>query len=155
VVFLTVAGENGASIDPDSALHRDLAAALRRFGNPNVPLRIASYRPASFQVTARVRVAPDPVTAKVMAAVKAALQDAFSFDARSFAQAVDESEVFAVIQRVDGVVYVDIDHFHRTGESDAPRLAAARAQQLPNGTLVAAELLTLDAWEGQKVEAAS
>lgn len=156
VVFLTVAGENGASIDPDSALHRDLAAALRRFGNPNVPLRIASYRPASFVVTARVRVALDRVTAKVMAAVKDALQNAFSFDARSFAQPVDESEVFAVIQRVDGVVYVDIDHFKRkgTGESDAPRLVAAPAQQLPNGTLVAAELLTLDAWDQQDVQAA-
>lgn len=142
VVVLTVAGQDGAPVDPSSALYRDLTAALRRFGNPNVPLRIRSYVPRYFRISARVGIAPDRVPGKVMAAVKAALQSAFSFEARSFAQSVDRSEVFAVMQGVSGVTYVDIDLFRRTDHSNnAERLIAS-----------AEELITLAEWAQQDVK---
>lgn len=145
-VFLTVAGTDGAAIPADSQTLVNLVAALRAAGDPYVPLRAQSYRPAAFRLSLQVKVdaAHDPDL--VLPAVETALRDAFSFDARAFGQAVSLSSVYAVVQSVAGVTAARIDALYRDGADDVanPRLTAELpAPGAQAGTMVAAELLTL------------
>ena len=52
-VLVTVAGPNGASIEPDSATFQNLMAAMRNAGDPFVNLRVKTYRPAFSVLRAR------------------------------------------------------------------------------------------------------
>lgn len=151
-VFLTVAGVNGAAIDPGDDLYKNLLAAIRRAGDPNVAFRVGTYAPVFFQVTASLRLHPDYDPANVLPTVERALRQQFSFAARDFGQAVAYSEVVTAMQRVAGVVAVDLDTFFRTDETipatlaETPRLLEARAPRpgADASTVLPAELLTLD-----------
>jgi predicted phage baseplate assembly protein len=147
-VFVTVAGPGGAAIDPSAVTFVNLLGAMQRFGDPFVPLRLAPYRNALFQLSARLTLASDRVAAPqpVLDAAASALRSAFSFHARSFGQPVHLSEVMAVIQGVAGIVAVDIDLLFRSDAApalDAFLPSAAPQPGTGNGT-AAAELLTLD-----------
>jgi hypothetical protein len=84
--------------------------------------------------------------------VEQALRASFSFDARAFGQPVMLSEVMAAMQAVPGVLAVDLTRLRRIDNgfrrrelllfSDA--LSAAAPSMEDDGTLLAAELLTLD-----------
>ena len=145
-VFITVAGPDGAEIKPNSDTYVNLLAALQQSGDPFVSLRVKSYRPASFRFAGKVKVNPDYQTDAVLAAVEKALRDQFSFDVRAFGQPVFLSEVIAAVQLVPGVVAVDVNKLYRTGAAATlrTRLLAALPETLANGSLVSAELLTLD-----------
>ena len=81
----------------------------------------------------------------MLAAVEAALREAFSFDARDFGQGVARSEVISVAQQVTGVVGVDVDYFYRgASQSLEDRLFPEPADVDGNGDGIAAELLLLD-----------
>jgi len=87
----------------------------------------------------------------VVAASLTTLRSRFSFDARAFGQPVMLSEVMAVMQGVPGVVAVDVDQLSRIDNRFRRRelvppaaIAAAVAEIRQDGSLVAAELLTLD-----------
>jgi hypothetical protein len=107
-VFLTVAGPGGSPVPEDSQLHDNLLNAIQNLGNPSVPVLIESFSKRSFKITAQVKVDSAYKSDLVLAAVAAALESGFSFDARDFGQPVALSEVFEVIQSVPGVVAVDI-----------------------------------------------
>jgi hypothetical protein len=146
-VFVTVAGPDGAAIAPD--VIDQLTAALRAAGDPFVPLRIETYRPATFRTQFRLRVDAQFDKALVIAAVVSALRTAFGFAARSFGQAVALSTVIATIQQIPGVVAVDVDTLRRTDNVGGNGLVAPLPAALPQaGSLtatLAAELLTLAA----------
>jgi len=144
-VFVTVAGPQGAEIKPESKTHRNLLGALQSAGDPNVPLQIVSFCPIRFRLNAKIKVDPDARPEDVLAAVAAALQARFGFEARDFGQPVALSDVMAAIQATAGVVAVDVDRLHREDmeagwnadlPADLPRTGLG-------GTLLAAELLTL------------
>jgi len=147
-VFVTVAGPDGALIDPASSTYSSLLAAMQRFGDPHTPLRVASYRKALFQISARLVLAPDRVAnpQPVLDAAETALRGSFSFAARSFGQPVVLSEVMAVLQNVAGVQAVEFGQLFR--DDDLPGLnwllPAAAPQPGSDLNLTAAELLTLD-----------
>ena len=145
-VFVTVAGPNGAEVEPDSSLFKNLLSQMHKAGDRYVPLQVKSYRPAFFRIKARVKIDSDYLSDKVLAAAWLSLQTHFSFDARAFGQGVALSEAIAMIQAVPGVVAVDVDKFYRFGETEdwQPRLAAAAPQAGADGTVAAAELLLLD-----------
>jgi hypothetical protein len=149
-IHLTVAGSNGDDIPDGSATQTDLLAALRRYGDPLLPLTVHSYLDARFTLTASVRVADDADPEKTLAAVQAALRTAFAFEPRDFGQAVTLDEVYAVIHSVASVVAADVHQFFRTeigpsGPQPAARLLATWPSVQPDGSVSAAELLTLDA----------
>jgi len=145
-VFITVAGPDGAEIKADSDTYINLLAALQRAGDPFVSLRVKSYRPARFRFAGKVKIYPDHQTDIVLIAVENALRDKFSFDARAFGQPVFLSEVIATVQAVTGVLAVDVNKLYRVGAAATlqNRLLAALPETLADGSLVAAELLTLD-----------
>jgi len=142
-LFLTVAGIDGAAIADGGDTQRRLLAALAAAGDPGVAVRVKTYRPATFDLSARLTVLPDHQAARVAADAMAALGAAFSFAAAEFAGAVALSRVIAVLHGVAGVAGVDVDTFRRSdATSPSPleqRLVAAPAD--PSRDL-AAELLT-------------
>lgn len=145
-VFVTVAGADGAEVKKDSTAYQNLLAAMMDAGDPYVPLRVETYQKALFRFDATVKIDSDYQQDKVLAAVEQKLRPAFSFDARTFGQAVTLSELIALIQNTPGVVAVDMNALYRTGESAAlnARLAAAAPRAGSTGEVSAAELLTLD-----------
>ena len=149
-VFLTVAGDDGAVFQPDDQVLANLKSSLLLFGNPYVPVQIASYIPVLFEIGANVLI--DQVnydTTEVLAAVWQSLAAAFSFDQRSLGQGVAQSEVISVIQQVAGVIAVELTAFCRQGSppSAGPLrtvLRAAAPQQGQTGVLSGAQMLLVD-----------
>ncbi len=148
-VLVTVAGLKGRAAS--SRTRTNLLAAIAAAGDPRVPVRVESYLPAFFQLSAKVRIDSAYDSDQVKKAVEQALRKAFSFAAREFGQPVAKSEVIAVIQSVAGVLGVDLDELFRSdataAELSETRLFDRLAAQVPRaGTeaMVGAELLTLD-----------
>jgi predicted phage baseplate assembly protein len=138
-VLVTVAGPNGSTIANGSDLHTNLIGALRKFGDPHTPIHLVSYVPRWFRLQARVKVGAEYRSDKVFTEVEAKLREAFSFDARSFGQAVGRSEVLAVMHRVDGVIAVDIDQFYPAEQATPdikPRIGAVRPSAMAPARLV-------------------
>jgi predicted phage baseplate assembly protein len=109
MVNLIVAPADGTKLEITSTLYRNLQKAVdgvRAYGRK---VSIISVDPVQFRVQGTVYVDPAYVPEKVKANAESALQDAFSFANRSFGVSVASSDVIAVIQRVPGVLYVDID----------------------------------------------
>jgi predicted phage baseplate assembly protein len=145
-VFLTVGGPNGADIPDGSQTLTNLIAAMQNAGDPYVPLRVRTYAPAFFRVSALIDINPDYQQDKVIAAVTDALRAEFSFESRAFGQGVALSEVVAAMQSVAGVVAVDVNQSYRVGETPGlnARLVAAMPQAGTEGPVQPAELLILD-----------
>jgi predicted phage baseplate assembly protein len=152
LVHLTVAGAGGAAVDPESALYASLIGAIDQARAPVHRVLVANYRALFFDIEAQVLVdQPRYVAADVFAAVTAALESAFSFDARSFAQPVTASEVTAVIQSVPGVIASDLTGlFLITVPEGAARfeglspILCASPARLSGGSLLPAELLLVN-----------
>lgn len=145
-VFVTVGGVGGAALPPESRIYVNLLAAMRKAGDPNVALRVQTYRDAFFRFSATIVIAPDLEMPAVLAAVEGRLRARFSFQARAFGQPVALSEVLAAAQATPGVLAVQIDQFFRTDEAPgvADVLLAAAPKSGSVGAPSAAELLTLD-----------
>lgn len=146
-VFLTVAGEEGQAVPDGTDTFRNLRAALHRYGDPLMPLRLVSYRAATFRVRMAVKVAADADATLVLPAVEARLREAFGFAARRFGQGVSVDEVSAVAQATGGVVAVHVPELHRS-TVPIPKLVPRLFADLPVASFtsvpLAAELLTLD-----------
>ena len=147
-VFVTVAGPNGAQLEPTGSTYINLLAAMRKAGDPYVPLRLASYTPRGFRLDAVVTRDPVYRAEDVQAAVTAALQRTYAFAGRQFGRPVALSEVMAVMQAVPGVVAVDVNELRRTDTAAFDGLLAPLPAALPQvgaaATVAPAELLTLD-----------
>jgi hypothetical protein len=145
-VFITVAGPAGAEIKTDSDTFTNLLTALQQAGDPFVSLLVKSYRPAHFRFAGNVKVNPDYEMDAVLAGVEQALRQQFSFDVRAFGQPVFLSELIAAVQTVPGVVAMDVNKLYRADAAATleMHLLAALPETMADGTVVAAELLTLD-----------
>lgn len=144
-VFITIAGSQGAIVEHDSTLYKNLMKAMQKAGDPHVLLTIEPYQPKFFQVTAKIQINPDYLAEKVLSAVEQQLRERFSFDARAFGQSVAFSEVVSVIQHVVGVQAVDIDAFYRSDKpADLNQQLESEIPRSGGDAVFAAELLTLD-----------
>jgi predicted phage baseplate assembly protein len=142
-VFLTVAGTGGATLDSGDPILTALTQAIRLYGEPFVPLQVASYGPALFTFSASVAVEqPSYDPAQVLASVWAALSTAFSFATRSLGQPVAASQIVEIVQQVPGVAAVQLHSLNRSGDAPGapPPALCAASPKPPTG----AELLVLD-----------
>ncbi|MDN7179633.1 putative baseplate assembly protein [Caballeronia sp. SEWSISQ10-4 2] len=134
LVHVTLAAANDAPLTAASALLVNLAAAIARFGDPYVRVRLQPREALLLVISARVKVAPAYEWTRVAPLISAALLDAFGFARRDLGQDVALSEVLAVMQNVAGVDYVDVDVFDRIAEAGAlgelERIAYAREPSL-------------------------
>jgi predicted phage baseplate assembly protein len=127
VVFVTVAGLQGAALPAGDPLLERLRSAIRKAGAVLVPFDLLSYESLSFALRAEIIPVEGFLTNEVMAAAQAAVQSAFSFEQRSLGQSVTRSEVIAAIQSAPGVQAVNLKAFHLTGDSPV----ADRGQAAP------------------------
>ena len=109
LVHVTIAGADDIPIDLNSDLYRNLSQALRDFGDPQTPVRLAPRELPSLIIRAKVRVLPDYVWESVEPIIRSALFNAFGFSQRELGQDVAPSEVISAIQNVRGMAYVDLD----------------------------------------------
>lgn len=135
VVHLTIAGAGDIPIDRDSDLYRGLGEALRKYGDPSLPVQIAIRELLLLVVSAGVRLYAEYRWEAVEAKLRAALLDAFGFERRELGQDALLSEVFAAMQAVEGVAYVDVDTFggipEKTGgRFSTPEEISTRVQSL-------------------------
>jgi len=107
VVTLTVAGEGGEPVVLQDV--RDYLDARR---DTNRKLVVQDYDPKAIDVQATVAVDPDYLDEVVVEAARAALVDHFAFDNRDFGQAVHVSDVYRVLQEVEGVVGALVTKLH-------------------------------------------
>jgi predicted phage baseplate assembly protein len=146
-VFLTVAGEQGAAVRRTSDTYRNLQAALHRYGDPLMPIRLASYRRVPFVVRLTVKVQADADSALVLPAIRSRLAEVFGFDRRRLGQGTSVDEVTAVAHAVAGVEAVHVVELHR-GLASIARVARRLFAALPIDSLTTApspaELLTID-----------
>ncbi|EHK64584.1 putative baseplate assembly protein [Achromobacter arsenitoxydans] len=134
LVHLTVAGEDGAALDPAGALYRNLLAAIDAARPPYQPLRVAPCRYLDFGLRAGLGIDARYEAPKVLQAAHARLLDAFGFAARAFGQPVHGAEALAVLQEVPGVLWVDLDALVFNAGLDG---VAARRSSGPDATLPA------------------
>lgn len=119
VVHLTLAGADDATLDPRSALWRNLSTSLTAFGDPGLPIVMAARETILVFLSARVRVLPDYLWETVEPVLRADLITHFGFAARALGQPMRLSEIVAVMQAIDGVDYVDVDLFDGVSATDA------------------------------------
>jgi predicted phage baseplate assembly protein len=141
VVHLTVAGVGGFALAPETFVNLRNAIAKERGGR--APFAIASFEPVYFEIEAGVYVSAEHEWATVKPAIETALRETFAFDARSFARGVSESEVVAAIQRVAGVVGVDLDHLRPAGGAAVEAVVVAEPARLDGSVLRPAQLVLL------------
>lgn len=145
-IYLTVAGVNGALIDPTSTLYTNLSLSIWGSGDPNVPLTIVSYQPIYFLLQINLVLDPVYLQAEVQPAVEQALLNGFSFAERAFGQPVAMSEVITVAQEVAGVVAVDVIAFNLSSDKTTSIQQRLNASMPQPGTYTAspAQLLMID-----------
>jgi predicted phage baseplate assembly protein len=152
LVHLTVSGTNGAAVESASTLYGSLVGAIAQARDPVQRVVVASYQPLFFNLEAAVLVdQPRYVFANVLAAVSQALNNAFSFETRAFAQPATAAEVTSVIQSVPGVIASELVSLFtvtvRDGEKSViglrPVLSASSARLL-GGSILPAELLLIN-----------
>jgi hypothetical protein len=156
-VHLTIAAQEGQLFTP-SDLAR-IQASLNTQRDPNHALFLDNYVQVPIVLTATVRVEPAYVASKVAAAARGALMSALSFASLRFGQPLALSEMYAVLQRVEGVGSVDIDLFHfkdqsagflaARGATTAPvqrslRIFSARPNSIPSPPMLPAELAVVE-----------
>jgi hypothetical protein len=123
-VFLTVAGADGAALAPDNPTLNNLVASLRNYGNPLIPITVQSFVETLFGFSADVQYNLAYSQSAVQAQILQTLSQAYSFAARSFGQGVSVDEISTVIQKVPGVVAVNVNEITIVASSTAGDLAS-------------------------------
>jgi hypothetical protein len=129
LVHLTVAGQEGG-VFSDADLRR-LGASLARARDGGVRLRVANYVPLAVLLRGTVEVDNRYSQKDVLAAVQAAVLAALSFDAVDLGEPVHLSDMYRVIQDVEGVVSADIDELE---PKDPTKRNRPNVDLLPDGT---------------------
>jgi predicted phage baseplate assembly protein len=117
-VHLTIGGTTDQPIETSSALVANLVASLAANGDPHLPVRVAPCQIALIVLAASAHIQPGYQWTDVSAAVRTALQSAYSYDSRSLGQAVVLSDIVATIQAVPGVDYAVVTGLTVTALSD-------------------------------------
>lgn len=149
LVQITLAGENGTSIDEKSELYASLVEAVERYRVPGPPVRIDSFEPVFFNLEAAILVEPDHLADAVLAAATQALARVYAFDSREFGQDLTASDIVTLIQGVVGVRAVRLEAFYRAG--GRRELAAglvAEPARWQGGEIRPAQIVLLNAPDG-------
>jgi hypothetical protein len=152
IIQITIAGVEGASVDPTSLLALSLGQAIDLARDPLPLVNISSYQPILFNIAATIIIdETDYVEAAVHAQVVSTVTAYFAFDQRSFAQPVTAAEIVAIIQAIPGVVAVDLSQLYRDDDPTGPSqttpnsyLPANFASVDASGNILPAEMLLLN-----------
>lgn len=118
IVHLTIAGADDIPIDVNSDLFNNLRRALAKYGDSFVPVQVVQRELIALVIAANVHIRPSYLWESVEPKIRAALHNTFSFERRELGQSVFLSEVINAIQRIEGVLYVDVDIFDGISETE-------------------------------------
>jgi hypothetical protein len=111
LVHLTIAGVDDVPILETSDLYRNLLEAIETLGDPHLPVQICVRTVRLLVIGAKVTLLPDYAFEFVEPKIRATLLMHFGFDQRDLGQAAFLSEAVAVIQGIEGVAWVELQHF--------------------------------------------
>jgi hypothetical protein len=120
VVLAAIASASGDIVADTDELYVRLKDAIESYNDPTTRFQLRSFNKMLFDVGAKILVSADREFEDVKEKVEDALKEAFSFESRDFGQAVSLSEVFSVIQGVEGVEAVDVDRLHKHEPNVSP-----------------------------------
>lgn len=156
-VHLTIAAQAGQLFVPNDLAR--IQASLNAQRDPNHALFVDNYVPVAVVVKTTVRVGPSYIASRVVEAARVALLNALSFDSLRFGQPLALSDIYAVLQQVEGVHSVDIDNFHFKNQSAgflaargatadpvqrSLRIFSARPNSIPSPPVLSAELALVE-----------
>jgi len=118
-VQVVIAGAGDIPVDPTSDLFTNLHLALRKFGDPYLPIQIVVRDLSALVISANVKLDPDYEWESVEPKIRKAMLHRFSFDQSELAGVVYLADAIRTIQAVPGVVYVDVDVFDAVSEASA------------------------------------
>ena len=143
IVHLTVAAADGGAVLQNSKLSDNLQSAIAAVCDSTQRFLVDSYTPLTFKVVVKVRINADYLIDKVLAAITSAVTEAFAFEQRTFGGAITSSEVIALIQKIEGVVFVDLDSLQCVESLIMKPPLIAQIAHRENNMIKPAELLTL------------
>lgn len=111
LVHLTIAGVDDIPILETSDLYRNLIEAIETLGDPHLPVQICTRAVRLLVIGAKVALLPDYTFEFVEPKIRDTLLTRFGFEQRDLGQAAFLSEAVAVIQGIEGVARVEIQHF--------------------------------------------
>nr|WP_244981770.1 putative baseplate assembly protein [Corallococcus exercitus] len=126
-LHLTLALADGTPAPADAVILDTLREAMDASRDTTTPVELAGFEPTWFRVAATLHTSPDRLFEDVVAAARAALTEAFSFQRRAFGQGVSAAEVVALLQDIPGVELVDLDGLARSNPSDTSLPAGVAA----------------------------
>lgn len=134
IVFVTIAGSEGAIIDKSSALYSNLVQAFQQLGDPHLPIDVEICEFMFLVISAQVMVLADYDFDSVAPQIRAVLLDEFGFDNQDLAQSIPLSRVVSAIQNVSGVQYVNVQVLDTISESDTSSadVLAAKLSEIVN-----------------------
>ncbi|MGZ4798530.1 MAG: baseplate J/gp47 family protein [Acidimicrobiia bacterium] len=156
-VHLTIGANGGVAFSADGLTR--IAATLASERDPNHKVLIDNYVPVAVTVDASLIVDDRFVAEDVRTRARTALLDSLSFARRSFAEPLYLSDVFSVLQEVEGVVAVDVNTLDLKNADGAfraahgvddtlgqpqPRLVMLPARPIGSGAVLAAELAVVE-----------
>lgn len=144
LVMMTIAGVDDVPIDKTSDLYRNLLVALRKLGDPDLPLRAEPRELLTLVLSAGVALLPEYSWEPVVTAVRSMLLQRFGFAQRALGQSLRLAEVVSAIQGVRGVAYVDVDTFGAIPEKVTVTDGTRRLVTQDNVTGMVAGLLSKD-----------
>ncbi len=131
-VRVTIAGVEDIPIEVTSDLYRNLNSALRRYGDPYLPIELKVRDRLALVVSANVHLLADYLWDAVEPKIRAAMLDAFGFETLELGDDLLLSRAIEVMQGVTGVDYVDVDVFDTISDGqllqgfDAPAAASLK-----------------------------
>ncbi len=145
-VHITVAGENGKTVDSD--LKTNLVNGIRASCDPMQQVEVGDFILSTFSVQAKILVDTRYLFEDVKKEVERALLDIFTFEKREFGQEVSSAEVLKVIHNVKTVVAANLLLLKDTETAlpaDQPlAILTANKAHLKNGEVQLAELLLIN-----------
>ena len=130
-VQLTIAGEYGHRIEPGSVSYDNFKGYLDLHRDPNHFVAIKPHDEVLIKIEATVRVDRRYVKDKVVDAARKALLDRFAFSNRELGDAVRRSDIYAVLQAVEGVDAAVIERLdYKNKESTLEGLLTIEAHQV-------------------------
>lgn len=115
IVQVTVAGADDIPIEETSELYNNLLAALRQYGDPQLPVKLALRERGVLLLAAQVCLLPGYQWEAVQPSLRAALFAAFSFQSIELGQDLLQSDAVRIMQATRGVDYVAVDRFDVAG----------------------------------------
>ncbi|HEY4263451.1 MAG TPA: putative baseplate assembly protein, partial [Schlesneria sp.] len=122
-VQVTIAGLDPEPLEQDNPLFKNLQRAFEIFGDPSQQFQLVQREASLLILIARIKLKPRYEWEKVQPQIREALQQQFQYSDRDLGQDVLLSDAISTVQKIDGVLYVDVDKFDAVKQDEVSNLA--------------------------------